>query len=185
MELSRLAVSLSRAPAARAAGGATAAVALVLSPADAGLELLFIRRALRADDHWSGHIALPGGRREPGEDLLATALRETREETGVLLSRGQLVGELDDLVPRTPAPSPVVVRPFVFALAERPRVALDAREAAGFRWLSLDELLRCAGSSLVDIPGRGPVQTPSFACGDYVIWGMTRRILAGFFERLG
>jgi len=36
------------------------AVALILTPGERGLEALFIRRAERADDPWSGHIALPG-----------------------------------------------------------------------------------------------------------------------------
>ena len=70
------------------------AVALVLAPGSMGLEALFIRRAERADDPWSGHIALPGGRREPGDaDRLATAVRETREEVGVTLPASALLGD--------------------------------------------------------------------------------------------
>ena len=61
-----------------------AAVAIVLAPdPDA---VLLIRRAERAGDPWSGHMALPGGRYEPKDpDLLGTALRETVEEVGVAL----------------------------------------------------------------------------------------------------
>src|SRR3989442_8572178 len=93
-----------------------AAVALILLEG-AGLEALFIRRAERADDPWSGQIALPGGRRGPHDaDLAATAIRETNEETGVDLSSAERLGVLDDLYPRTPTLPPVVVRPFVFAL---------------------------------------------------------------------
>src|SRR4051812_9489869 len=47
-------------------------------------EVLMIKRADAEGDPWSGHIALPGGRMEPGDrDLSDTAVRETREETGV------------------------------------------------------------------------------------------------------
>src|SRR3989442_10873051 len=82
-----------------------------------GLEALFIRRAQRADDPWSGQVALPGGRRDAGDaDLFATAVRETREETGIDLAGAERLGRLDDLYPRTPTLPPVVVRPFVFAL---------------------------------------------------------------------
>src|SRR3989449_11455827 len=92
-----------------------------------GLEILLIRRAERADDPWSGQIALPGGRYGAGDlDLEATAVRETREETGVDLSDAERLGGLDDLYPRTPILPPLVVRPFVFALA--PRAALVASD---------------------------------------------------------
>ena len=61
-----------------------AAVALVLLDGPQGIEILLIKRAERADDPWSGQIALPGGRYDVGDrDLEATAVRETREETGV------------------------------------------------------------------------------------------------------
>ncbi|HEY9478577.1 MAG TPA: hypothetical protein VIP79_00745, partial [Gemmatimonadaceae bacterium] len=44
-----------------------AAVALILRVGEANEpELLMIKRAVYEGDPWSGHIALPGGRREPG-----------------------------------------------------------------------------------------------------------------------
>jgi len=60
-----------------------AAVTLILreSAADpAEAEGLFVRRAKVPGDPWSGHVALPGGRRDPEDaDLLDTARRETLE----------------------------------------------------------------------------------------------------------
>jgi 8-oxo-dGTP pyrophosphatase MutT (NUDIX family) len=51
-------------------------------------EILFIKRAGRAGDRWSGHVALPGGRRDPPDlDDRAAAIRETREEVGLDLTR--------------------------------------------------------------------------------------------------
>ncbi len=95
-------------------GMIAAAVAVILHDGAAGLETLFIHRAVRAGDTWSGQIAFPGGRREPTDtDLLATAIRETMEEIGVDLSAAERLGVLDDLYPRTPVLPPVVVRPFV------------------------------------------------------------------------
>src|SRR5438093_2935884 len=97
-----------------------AAVAVVLHDGNDGIEALCIHRAVRAGDVWSGQIAFPGGRRDPGDaDLLATAIRETMEEVGVDLSSAERLGVLDDLYPRTPVLPPVVVRPFVFALTSR------------------------------------------------------------------
>src|SRR5262245_41364530 len=62
-----------------------AAVALVFcAPPGAEPELLFIERARREGDPWSGHMAFPGGRRDPKDtDLAATAARETHEEVGL------------------------------------------------------------------------------------------------------
>ncbi|HEV8382740.1 MAG TPA: CoA pyrophosphatase, partial [Gemmatimonadales bacterium] len=78
-------------------GMIAAAVAVILHESDDGLEALFIHRAVRVGDTWSGQIAFPGGRREPSDhDLLATAIRETLEEVGVDLSRAERLGVLDD-----------------------------------------------------------------------------------------
>ena len=56
--------------------------------------VLLARRALHPDDPWSGHVGLPGGRWEAGdESLLATALRETDEEVGIdPLAHGRVLG---------------------------------------------------------------------------------------------
>src|SRR5512138_157863 len=62
-----------------------AAVAVVLVPSPDAV--LLIRRAERPGDPWSGHMALPGGRRESGDaDLVATAIREAAEELGLALT---------------------------------------------------------------------------------------------------
>ena len=48
--------------------------------------MLFIKRAVRVGDRWTGHIALPGGKREPSDsDDRTTGSRETREEIGLEL----------------------------------------------------------------------------------------------------
>ena len=74
-----------------------AAVALVLF---SNGQLLMMRRAKREGDPWSGHMAFPGGRREPQDvNLQATAERETLEEVRLDLQRdGQLLGRLDDML---------------------------------------------------------------------------------------
>src|SRR5438876_130094 len=40
----------------------------------------------------SGQVSLPGGKAEPGEDYLQTALREGEEEIGVLSSEIKIIG---------------------------------------------------------------------------------------------
>lgn len=50
-------------------------------------EILFIKRAARIGDKWNGHVALPGGKRDPEDDDDAvTAMREALEEVGIDLS---------------------------------------------------------------------------------------------------
>ncbi len=160
-----------------------AAVAVVLVPSPDAV--LLIRRAERAGDPWSGHMALPGGRREAADpDLLATAIRETREEVGVALSRDALVGSLDDVVPRTPVLPPVAVRPYVFSLAERPALVPNP-EVASARWAELDRLLHPETYQTVEFDIRGERREfQAYRLEEAVVWGMTERILTGLFEHL-
>jgi 8-oxo-dGTP pyrophosphatase MutT (NUDIX family) len=163
-----------------------AAVALALLDGPAGLEVLLIRRAERADDPWSGQIALPGGRHDPGDrDLLATAIRETREETGVDLSGAERLGVLDDLHPRTVTLPPVIVRPFVFALARRPAVVPSDEVQHAF-WLPLARLAEPGVRHEVTIALRGGARTfPAYLVDGELIWGMTERIVTPFVDLVG
>ena len=62
--------------------------------------LLITRRAAGLRNH-SGQWALPGGSREPGESVPDAARRELREETGVELGAGEVLGVLDDYATRS------------------------------------------------------------------------------------
>jgi 8-oxo-dGTP pyrophosphatase MutT (NUDIX family) len=160
-----------------------AAVALVLVPAPDAI--LLIRRAEREGDPWSGHMALPGGRREPADrDLVATAIRETAEEVGLRLAREDLIGGLDDVVPRTPVLPPIAVRPFVFTLPERPALTPNP-EVAATRWVLLDHLLHpeTYHSARVDIRG-APRDFPAYRVEESIVWGMTERIVTALLEQL-
>ena len=58
--------------------------------------LWLVRRSEGVRTH-RGQIALPGGKREPGDaDFLATALRESHEEIGLRPSDVDVLGVLDD-----------------------------------------------------------------------------------------
>jgi 8-oxo-dGTP pyrophosphatase MutT (NUDIX family) len=160
-----------------------AAVAVILAPdPDA---LLLIRRAERAGDPWSGHMALPGGRQEPAEpDLFTTAVRETAEEVGLTLSRRHLIGTLDDVVPRTPVLPPIAVRPHVFALDQRPTLNLNP-EVAGAHWVPLDLLLHPETYDSIRMDIRGEMREfPAYRLDDSVVWGMTERILSNLLLHL-
>ena len=159
-----------------------AAVAIVLVPLDDDdLEILFIKRAERPDDPWSGQMALPGGRRDESDASLSeTAIRETAEETGIDLSQANLLGELDDLAPTTPVLPPVIVRPFVFCLDSRPQV-VSSDEVALFVWASLSALPDSSADELVSVRG-SDLTVPSYRVGTHIVWGMTYRIINEFLK---
>ena len=153
-----------------------AAVAVVFAPdPDA---ILFIERAARADDPWSGHVSFPGGRSDASDsDLLATAVRETMEEVGVVLHPDQLLGTLDDVAPRRTHLPPIMVRPFVFALDQRPRLALS-EEAAEAIWAPVETLLGPDANHALMVGVGGTRRTyPAYRLGPRVVWGMTERIV--------
>jgi 8-oxo-dGTP pyrophosphatase MutT (NUDIX family) len=154
-----------------------AAVALIVASG----AFLLIRRAERTGDPWSGHLALPGGRTQPTDpDLLATAIRETREEVGIILERTDLDRVLEDVVPRTPSLPPVAVRPFAFALRERPPVVPNP-EVASALWVPLDLVAAPAARHELAVTVRGERRLfPAFATPAGPIWGMTERILTSF-----
>lgn len=162
-----------------------AAVAIVLVPGARGLDVLFIERAAREGDPWSGQIAFPGGRWEPADpDLQATAIRETREETAIDLEHAERLGWLDDLHPQSPLLPPVVVRPYVFALPERPPHAPSPEVREAF-WVGMHELRAPHVYGSVTVHPHGvPLVVSAYVLGGRTIWGMTERILTPLLERI-
>jgi 8-oxo-dGTP pyrophosphatase MutT (NUDIX family) len=165
-----------------------AAVALVLRPGEAGgLELLMIKRADYEGDPWSGHVALPGGRREPDDlSLERTAIRETWEETAIDIERdGVVLGALDEVSPRTPTVRRVIVRPFVAAVAPDVAVVESPEVAAAF-WVPLTALRATAAWITAEVTAHGQsLSVPAFTHGEYVVWGLTERILRSFLAVAG
>lgn len=191
-DVRRLRAALARRPGAAidASDGSRrlAAIALVLRPGAVGHpELLMIKRAEAEGDPWSGHVACPGGRMDPGDhDLEQTAIRETWEETGVDLARdGRVLGALDDISPRTPVLPPIIVRPFIAVV--KPDVDLvQSSEVAEAFWVPLDALRERAswGTALIMVRGYGEREVTVFRHGDYTVWGLTERVLRQFLSYL-
>ena len=164
-----------------------AAIALVLRVGDMGEpELLMIKRADHEGDPWSGHVACPGGRMEAGDhDLAATAMRETWEETGIELARvGRVLGTLDDLAPRTPVLPPILVRPFVVAVPSEVETVQSPEVSAAF-WVPISALQTEAAWAMGKVTVRGVDRDVStFTHGEYMVWGLTERVLRQLLERL-
>jgi 8-oxo-dGTP pyrophosphatase MutT (NUDIX family) len=165
---------------------ARAAVAVVLRERSGAIEILFIRRAEHPADPWSGQMAFPGGRAEPGDaDLRATALRETREEVGFDLAlEAEDLGALDEVraVARM-RPLDLAISPFVFRLCGEAAPALSA-EVRSVHWLPLDDLLGPSRRSTMDYQHQGDtLQFPCLRVEELVIWGLTYRMFMSFQER--
>ena len=161
-----------------------AAVALCVVPdPDA---ILIIQRSAHPDDPWSGHMGLPGGRREDVDaDLVDTAIRETMEELGVRLDRSMLVGMLDDVYPRSQVTSPFLVRPFLFSLPARQPLTLS-EEVASAEWLPIARLLDPAlyQNVTLTLGGAERVVQGYVLDQERFIWGMTERVLTPVLDVL-
>ncbi len=165
-------------------GYVQAAVALVLRAKDP-LELLLIKRATSERDPWSGHMALPGGRRDASDaDLIRTAKREALEETGVDLEHGgRPLGRLEDVAPSSPRLPKLTISPFVFGVPAHVEAHVASREVERVCWVSVAHLRSPATLSTVEIPlPGGPQEFPSFLVLGEHVWGLTYRILEQFLE---
>jgi 8-oxo-dGTP pyrophosphatase MutT (NUDIX family) len=172
-------------PPVREADRLQAAVALVLRGSH-HLELLLIKRARSDRDPWSGHMALPGGRRDDADhSLLDTAVRETLEETGVDLARvGAHLGRLDEVVPRSVRLPKLLIAPYVFGVHADVAARVASREIDAVHWVTLEELRAPATQGEVEIPLPGGARTfPCFNLVGEIVWGLTHRILSQFLER--
>ncbi|KAF2471409.1 nudix family hydrolase [Lindgomyces ingoldianus] len=111
-------------------------------------EMLFIKRATRVGDKWNGHVALPGGKRDPeDEDDQVTAVREAMEEVGIDLSYSHAIsiGNLPQRIVTTSwGKVPLMVLcPYVYLLtsSDYPPQRLQPTEVASTHWVSLRALL--------------------------------------------
>jgi 8-oxo-dGTP pyrophosphatase MutT (NUDIX family) len=160
-----------------------AAVALLLRPREQ-VEILLIKRAARERDPWSGHMALPGGRRDDSDmDLLDTAIRETAEEVGIEIGPEDLIGGLDEVAPRTPRLPPITIAPYVFTVAPETTASTHPNEVEFALWVPIEALRNDAAASEILIEfEEGTRSFPAFKYGEHLVWGLTHRILLQFLD---
>lgn len=166
-----------------------AVVAVILrETADGGdHELLFIKRSENPDDPWSGHMAFPGGRVEPGDaDVLATARRETLEEVGVDLERdGVVLGRLPDIQPvfRSLRMN-LVVSALAFGVGGDV-VARPRDEVASVHWWRLADLVDPVRAGHISFEHDGvSIEAPCIHIDGQTVWGLTYRMLRDLLSAL-
>ncbi len=164
-----------------------AAVAIVLRDRPTGPEMLFIQRAEKEGDPWSGHMAFPGGHRDQGDhDYVHAAMRETREEIDLTLDQSHHLGALDH---QTAQPRgrvlDMIIAPHVFEIDGDPAFNPNY-EVADVVWAPLADL---AGNALhhtetMLLQGRPTVFNGYRLSGGHFVWGLTYRVLKTFFWTL-
>ena len=163
------------------AGRRRAAVAVVLHDRPGDPALLFIERARRSGDPWSGQMAFPGGRMSPRDpDARAAALRETQEEVGLDLRDAEPLGQLHDLQAGVRVVSPLVLSAFVYRIDTPPPLTLN-HEVQHALWVPASTLTNPAHR--VDHRW-GPGRFPGILVGEpdrHVVWGLTYQLLGQLF----
>ena len=171
-----------------------ASVAMALAGDGDGLETCFILRTERDGDPWSGQVAFPGGRAEPGDaDAAAVAERETFEEIGLRLARGQYVGALP-VQPLHRIGPRGTLSPFVYHLGagftrggEAGWRATLSHEVSEAFWVPLRHLFDPGAATTIEWvrPGRPETTHAGIEFEGHVIWGLTLRVLGTFAELVG
>ena len=160
-------------------GGRTDSAVLVPLFWDDGLHAVFTKRREDLRRH-AGEISFPGGRRDPGETLRQTALREAWEEVGLPASAVHIVGAL------TPVGTFVTnyaIYPFVGVIEHGFEWVAQEAEVAEVLELALDDLV--TGHSVKRLVRRGMAfKTDVYEVGGHMVWGATARILADLLTRV-
>lgn len=131
--------------------------------------------------HHGGQVSLPGGKAEPGEDAVQTALRECEEEIGIKPGDISVLGKLSNFFV---IPSNFVVTPIIAAYHGRPAFKPDPYEVARILEARLDELMSRTAIRRKEIlaAGKYRLMAPHFEIENEVVWGATAMMLNEFRE---
>jgi 8-oxo-dGTP pyrophosphatase MutT (NUDIX family) len=161
------------------AGAVQAAVLIPIYLDERGPVVVYTERSSDLRKH-PGEISFPGGRRDPGEDLLTTALREAEEEIGLPRELVKITGQLQS------------IGTFVSGFRITPYVA---EIPAGLTWMPAErEVARVLEFSVADLRAghrferllrKGvPVRTDTYTVADQLVWGATARITRYLLDSL-
>ena len=157
-----------------------AAGLIALYPVEGRWYLPLTQRGTTLRQH-RGQVSLPGGRMDPGESPVQTALREAHEEVGIVPADVEILGAL------TPLPisvSEYLLHPIVGVLASRPAFQVASGEVDRLIEVALEDLLH------PDVvkwevrrrtrPPEVVMDVPYFDVAHHRVWGATAMVLSEF-----
>jgi 8-oxo-dGTP pyrophosphatase MutT (NUDIX family) len=153
----------------------------LLAPAD--LDVLLLQRAQTLDDH-PGQVAFPGGGIDPGESVVAAALREAEEETGLNPAGVDVLGAMPELA--LPRGNFLVTPVMAWWASQSPVRVVDYGESAQVFRVPVRDLLDPDNRVMATVSRAGETfRSPAFTVNGVVVWGFTGMILNQLFEQLG
>jgi 8-oxo-dGTP pyrophosphatase MutT (NUDIX family) len=155
-------------------GARISAVLIALADGPDGAEVLLTRRSMQMRSH-RGEVSFPGGRLDPGETPIDTALREAHEEVGLDPASPDVVGELQHL---NTIVSRSYIVPIVSKLDHRPTLRPQTMEVDRVMWTPIRDLTR-PGTYRAERWGIPPLDRPLhfFELDDETVWGATAHML--------
>jgi 8-oxo-dGTP pyrophosphatase MutT (NUDIX family) len=121
----------------------------------------------------AGEISFPGGKLDDSDsDILETALRETREEIGLTITRDQVIGQLDSVVTLN---SGFLILPFVSVIDKIPELSPNSEVEKIFH-IPLEPFLKTMARD--PDPTHNIIQEMyTFEYQNQIVWGASARIL--------
>ena len=121
----------------------------------------------------AGEISFPGGKLDSADDnLLETALRETREEIGLSLKPDQVIGQLEPVITLN---SGFTILPFVSVIDEIPPLSANAEVEKIFH-IPLESFLKTMAND--PDPTHNLIQEMyTFEFQGKIVWGASARVL--------
>jgi len=149
--------------------------------ANGELRLILIRRS--DNGIHGGHLAFPGGKRDPGDGSMRdTALREAWEEIGIPRNQIEILAELPPVETRTTG---FRVHPFLGRIIGPVAWQRNEHEVAEIIDWSLAELV---DAQVLDedagLAAATTGRTPYYRVGEHQLWGLSFRIFRGLAPRL-
>ena len=142
-------------------------------------KILMIKKPITMNYH-GGEIAFPGGKiSNEDQDLLDTAVRETKEETGILVRRDQIIGQLK---PVTTLNSGFTILPFVCILDEINELVANS-EVEEFLKIPLIPFLQTLAKD--SDPEHNSIQEMyTFTFENHLVWGASARMIKQITTKL-